>query len=145
MSQKRVRIIFPFEDGILLELMDDPAYPENWGKKRLPGGGVKPGETFLAAAMRELWEEFGARWGNHYYTLRQVGTDPRPEYAYEVLFLSRHHRLTPGSYTDRDSGKTITIIKGHQTDERYIGPELTPFLLHDQPFLTIDADYAILS
>ncbi len=48
-------------DALLTLLRDDVAhipFPAHWD---LPGGGAEPGETPLACALRELYEEFGLR------------------------------------------------------------------------------------
>ncbi|MEU4239235.1 NUDIX domain-containing protein [Actinoplanes sp. NPDC026619] len=46
--------------ALLMQLRDDraPHFPNMWGP---PGGAVEEGETPLAAALRELWEETALR------------------------------------------------------------------------------------
>ncbi|WP_232337785.1 NUDIX domain-containing protein [Deinococcus arboris] len=66
----------------------------DWGGWTLPGGGVQPGETSAEAALREAWEETGARCevrgeplplrGAHgepadCWPLRLLSLDPSPE------------------------------------------------------------------
>jgi len=53
----RVRVIVPSRDRILMVQHRD----EDGLFWILPGGGVEPGETPAEAAVREVWEEAGAR------------------------------------------------------------------------------------
>jgi len=45
-------------NGERLALIRKPHFPH--GVWRTPGGGIKPGEDFLAGVLREAWEEIGA-------------------------------------------------------------------------------------
>ena len=48
-------LLFKFEEIVPLD-PDNPALLAYW---LTPGGGVEPGESYEAAAVRELWEETG--------------------------------------------------------------------------------------
>ena len=52
-------VVLDDRDHILLFHTRDPTYPELGTWWELPGGGIEPGETFRAAAVRELAEESG--------------------------------------------------------------------------------------
>lgn len=52
----RVLLLDPLDRALLLDTR--LVYTRVW---MMPGGGVKPGETFEEAARRELWEEVGIR------------------------------------------------------------------------------------
>lgn len=119
---QRVRILVPFEDGFLMELM----YRENGGNelpgtKRFPGGGMNKDEMPIPAARRELYEEF------QYWVWAE-------ELTYLMRFddkihtvLLRRHALVPGEYKDLDSGEKIILVKGTREDEKLT--ELTKEIL----------------
>lgn len=121
----RVRLILPLPDGrYLLELFDNPAYPDSLGKFRFPGGGVEPGETLEQAAVREAREEFGAAIPEA--ALRYAGRDPRPGSDNEYYFAVDDHGVPPGRYEDAAApGAKITLFPGIPAGDGYIGPDLS--------------------
>lgn len=52
-------VVLDIEDRILLFKAWKPERPEVGSWWELPGGGIEPGETVTAAAIRELYEETG--------------------------------------------------------------------------------------
>jgi 8-oxo-dGTP pyrophosphatase MutT (NUDIX family) len=56
----RMVVLDAADHVLLLQTRDlgNPAFGTSW---ELPGGGMKPGETYIVAAMRELREETGIR------------------------------------------------------------------------------------
>ena len=52
-------VVLDNREQVLLFHTRDPTYPELGTWWELPGGGLEPGETFRAAAVRELAEEAG--------------------------------------------------------------------------------------
>ncbi len=52
-------VVLDVRDHVLLFHTRDPTYPELGTWWELPGGGIEPGETVRAAAVRELAEEAG--------------------------------------------------------------------------------------
>lgn len=62
MYRSAVRVIVRADDHVLLFEDSDPAYDHiRWWVT--PGGGIDPGESPVAAAVRELWEETGLTLG----------------------------------------------------------------------------------
>ena len=54
-------IVLDPEDEILLFQIREPMHPEQGTCWELPGGGIDTGETYIEAAVRELYEETGLR------------------------------------------------------------------------------------
>lgn len=123
MTKQRVRLILPTPTGHLLELFDNPKYPENLGQFRFPGGGVEDGETLEQAALREAKEEFGATLPSGQFAYR--GHDHRPGMEHEHYLELTDHGLAPGSFADAaNSGSKVTLFDGKPSGEKYIGPDL---------------------
>jgi 8-oxo-dGTP pyrophosphatase MutT (NUDIX family) len=114
----RVRVIVPWRGRILMVKQRD-ADGLFW---ILPGGGVKPGETLEEAAVREVWEEAGARCR----IVRRLTLPPGVEgMAGYGLFLGTvdTDALEPSQTVD---GEVVHAVAWHQiSDAAPIGP-LTP-------------------
>jgi 8-oxo-dGTP pyrophosphatase MutT (NUDIX family) len=52
-------VVMDLEDRVLLFRIREPLHPEQGTCWELPGGGIDAGETYVAAALRELREETG--------------------------------------------------------------------------------------
>lgn len=53
----RVGALLTFEDGYLLERLENPKWPNNIGKHRPVGGRLEPGESMFEGLTREFREE----------------------------------------------------------------------------------------
>lgn len=126
-QQERVRLLLPTPTGHLMELFDNPKYPDNLGQFRFPGGGVEPGETYEQAAVREAREELGVDLTGK--AMRYVGADHRPEYAHEHYLAVDDHGVSPGSFADQaNPGSKVTLFDGRPEGEKYIGPDVTKLI-----------------
>jgi len=114
----RVRVIVPSRDRILMVQHRD----EDGLFWILPGGGVEPGETPAEAAVREVWEEAGARCR----IVRRLTLPPGVEgMAGYGLFLGTvdTDALEPSQTVD---GEVVHAVAWHRiSDAAPIGP-LTP-------------------
>jgi len=118
MPPSRVRVILIHERRILMvQHRDEAGY--FW---ILPGGGVKAGETLEQAAIREVWEEAGARCAIVRRLVLPDGVTGMPGYA---LFLGtvEDDALAPHQNVD---GEVVHAAAWQPiTDDQPIGP-LTP-------------------
>ena len=86
----RVIVLDPADRGLLLRYDDDPPAGRHWAT---PGGGLNPGESYAAAASRELAEETGwddiALLGEIHRHMRMIVREGRAFRQHERLFLAR--------------------------------------------------------
>lgn len=89
---RRVRILLPGSKPGTLLMQPAAAFTSLY---RLPGGKVEQGEEPVAAALRELQEEFGATLEPK--ALVPLGRDPRPERDNHYFYVPAH-AIQPGFY-----------------------------------------------
>lgn len=124
LTPKRVRVVMPHGKGYLMERMNNKKYPDNYGKIRLPGGGVDPGETPRQAAIREMAEELSLKLEEK--KLKSLGIHPGDYGAEEYFQYDGEHGAAPGNYTANFGGdKEIELIEGQTNDPNYWGGQLT--------------------
>ena len=116
----RVRVIVPWRDRILMVQHRD-ADGLFW---ILPGGGVKAGETQEQAAVREVWEEAGARCRIVRRLVLPYGVDGMAGYG---LFLGAVDTDVLEPYQSVDGEVVHAATWQPITDDAPIGP-LTPHL-----------------
>lgn len=89
----RVIVLDPDGRVLLLRYDDDPPDGRHWAT---PGGGLNPGESYAAAASRELAEETGwddiALLGEVHRDVRTMEHGGRIVRQHECLFLARADR-----------------------------------------------------
>ena len=89
----RVVLLDPDDRVLLLFYDDEPPAGRHWAT---PGGGLNPGESYAAAASRELAEETGwgdvALLGEIHRATRTMEHDGRIVRQHERLFLARTDR-----------------------------------------------------
>lgn len=120
-QKERVRVVLPYNGGHLLERLNNPAWPKNFGKKRHIGGGIEEGETPAQAAARELFEELGAR-------VDPKDFKPLGKHENQYYLQLDNHPLSPGSFkASVGSDPIITLEHTHPHGDDYWGPDLGMF------------------
>ena len=114
-QKERVRVVLPYNGGHLLERLNNPAWPKNFGRKRHIGGGIEDGETPSQAAAREVFEELGVRIDPKDF--KTLGKHENQHY----LQLD-NHPLSPGSFkASVGSDPIITLEHTHPHGDDYWG------------------------
>ena len=108
-TRTRVEAELTMPDGRqLVEVLRNPAYPQNLGRLRRLGGGVEKGETPQQALIRELDEEVGCRVNES--QLELIDTQQRPD-CLAVIFRVSDHGLQPGRFDNAKGGdSTIYLV-----------------------------------
>jgi 8-oxo-dGTP pyrophosphatase MutT (NUDIX family) len=142
LSRDAARVLLLDEhDRLLLIQGFDPAAPELGSWWITPGGGLEPGETPEAAAVREVWEETGlelhAVVGPLWERTSKFPFDGVLVTQHELYFAARvaHFEAEGASLTDLEQRATIgmrwwTVDEVRATDSR-IYPENLLDLLAD--------------
>jgi 8-oxo-dGTP diphosphatase len=84
---------YAVDTGRYLYLMrNDPKHPDSWG---LPGGRIEPGETLIAAIVRECQEELGAMPDYIRLVPLEKFTTADQHFAYHTFFCSVAREFVP--------------------------------------------------
>jgi 8-oxo-dGTP diphosphatase len=84
---------YAVDTGRYLYLMrNDPKHPDSWG---LPGGRIEPGETLMAAIIRECREELGAMPDYIRLVPLEKFTTADQHFAYHTFFCSVAREFVP--------------------------------------------------
>ena len=84
---------YAVDTGRYLYLMrNDPKHPDSWG---LPGGRIEPGETLMAAIVRECQEELGAMPDYIRLVPLEKFTTADQHFAYHTFFCSVAREFVP--------------------------------------------------
>lgn len=122
-SKERVRVVLPYENQYLLEKLMNPKWPDNYGKRRFPGGGIDEGETPAQAASREFMEELGINASPDKF--EYMGLDPASGNHYLKL---TEHGLAPGKYkASVGSDPYIYLEQGLPEGLDYLGADIGKF------------------
>jgi ADP-ribose pyrophosphatase YjhB (NUDIX family) len=104
----RVVVLDPGNRVLLLRYDEDPPAGRHWAT---PGGGLNPGESYAAAARRELVEETGwddlALLGEIHWDMRLVMHEGHPVWQHERLFLA---------WTDQVRRELADVAAMHASD-----------------------------
>jgi hypothetical protein len=121
-KKERVRVILPYKGSYLLEKLNNPAWPDNVGKRRHVGGGIETGEMPSQAAAREMKEELGIHVDPSEF--KHVGKHENQHYL-----LLKNHGLHPGDFKATvGSDPIITLVHGKPEGADYMGPDIIQFL-----------------
>ena len=147
-ARPAARVLLIREDDclLLLEARDESSNHRWWVA---PGGGLKPGESFAAAASRELREETGMILpiGPWVWTRRHIYSfEGRPFDQYERFFVVRgavETRIVPterDSYVVGDRWWSLDAIESASDDfsPRQLATLLSPVLRGEYPDPAID-------
>ena len=122
-SKERVRVVLPYENQYLLEKLMNPKWPDNYGKRRFPGGGIDGSETPAQAASREFMEELGINTSPDKF--EYMGLDPTSGNHYLKLM---EHGLAPGKYkASVGSDPYIYLEQGLPEGLDYLGADISKF------------------
>ena len=123
--KERVRVVLPYKGSYLLEKLQNPNWPANFGKIRHIGGGIEGDETPEEAASREIFEELGVKIAPSVF--RRLGTHENQHYI-----TTDKHTLSPGVYkASVGSDPYIHLIHTKPEGDNYIGPDLNLFNQHE--------------
>lgn len=120
-DKERVRVVLPYKGGHLLERLNNPAWPKNFGKKRHIGGGIEQGESPQMAAAREMFEELGV-------TVEPKDFKVLGKHENQHYLELDNHPLEPGTFkASVGSDPIITLEHTHPHGADYWGPDMKMF------------------
>lgn len=120
---ERVRVVLPYKDQYLLEKLMNSKWPDNYGKRRFPGGGIDLNETPAQAASREFMEELGINVAPDKFEYMGLDADSKQHYLKLV-----EHGLNPGKYkANVGSDPYIYLEQGLPEGLDYLGANISKF------------------